>query len=48
MLALIALIACVSRGNYETMQVQLDATRMALSAKNAACYEEIEEREELQ
>ena len=46
MLALIALIACVSRGNYETMQVQLDATRMALSAKNAACYEEIEEREE--
>ena len=40
------LAGCVSKGSYELVEVQLDATRTALSARNASCYEEIEAREE--
>jgi chemotaxis protein MotB len=36
---LLLLLGCVSKGDYELIQVQLDATRTALSAKNASCYE---------
>jgi len=37
---MLLLIACVSKGDHELIQVQLDATRTALSAKNASCYQE--------
>ncbi len=39
-LPMLLLLACVSKGDHELIQVQLDATRMALSAKNADCYEQ--------
>jgi flagellar motor protein MotB len=44
-LLLLALAGCISKGDYELVQVQLDATRTALSAKNASCYEEMEVRD---
>ncbi len=40
MLPMLLLLGCVSKGDYELIQVQLDATRTALSAKNADCYEQ--------
>ncbi len=46
MIPLLLLIGCISKGDYELIQVQLDATRTALSAKNASCYEEAELREQ--
>jgi len=42
MLPLLLLLGCVSKGDHELIQVQLDATRTALSAKNASCYEGME------
>jgi chemotaxis protein MotB len=41
----LVLAGCISKGDYELVQVQLDATRTALSAKNASCYEELETRD---
>jgi flagellar motor protein MotB len=43
---LILLFSCVTKGTHEVVEVQLDATRTALSAKNAYCYEEVRDREE--
>ncbi len=40
MLAALLLLSCVPRGSHEVVQVQLDATRMALSARDLACFEE--------
>ena len=40
MLAVLLLLSCVPRGSHEVVQVQLDATRMALSARDLACFEE--------
>ena len=37
--------ACVPRAEHELIEVQLDATRMALNAGNAAHYKEVEELE---
>jgi flagellar motor protein MotB len=45
MLSLLLLCACISKGDYELVQVQLDATRTALSARNAACYQDGEARD---
>lgn len=45
MLALLLLVSCVSKGSHEMVQVQLDATRTALNARNAACYAGYQERE---
>lgn len=42
---LFLLMGCVSKGDHELIQVQLDATRTALSAKNASCYEGMEHRD---
>ena len=36
---LLLLAACVSKGRHELVEVQLDATRTALSARQAACQE---------
>jgi chemotaxis protein MotB len=46
MLPLLLLLGCISKGDYELLQVQLDATRTALSAKNAACFNAYCERDE--
>jgi len=46
MLPLLLLLGCISKGDYELIQVQLDATRTALSAKNAACFNAYCERDE--
>jgi flagellar motor protein MotB len=46
MIPLLLLLGCVSKGDHELIQVQLDATRTALSAKNASCYESMELRDE--
>ena len=43
--ALLFLAGCVSKGDHELIQVQLDATRTALSAKNLSCYEDMEARD---
>ena len=40
MLAALLLLSCVPRGSHEVVQVQLDATRMALSARDLACFED--------
>ncbi|MFH1468177.1 MAG: OmpA family protein [Pseudomonadota bacterium] len=45
MLPLLLLCACISKGDYELIQVQLDATRTALSARNAACYQDGQARD---
>ena len=42
---LVLLLSCVTKGAHEVVEVQLDATRTALSAKNASCYEEVRDRE---
>lgn len=42
---LVLLFSCVTKGTHEVVEVQLDATRTALSAKNASCYQEIRDRE---
>ncbi len=42
MIPLLLLAGCISKGDHELIQVQLDATRTALSAKNASCYEDME------
>lgn len=44
-LVLLALLAgaCVAKGQHEIVQVQLDATRTALHARQAACQEELTE-----
>lgn len=34
------LLSCVSKGEYELIRVQLDATRTALNTRNATCYEQ--------
>jgi len=34
------LTSCVTKGSYELVEVQLDATRTALSARNASCFQE--------
>ena len=40
-----ALLSCVTKNAHELVEVQLDATRTALSAKNASCYEEVHDRD---
>lgn len=40
-IALCLLAGCVAKGRHEIVTVQLDATRTALSARQAACQEEI-------
>ncbi len=45
MIPLLLLLGCVSKGDHELIQVQLDATRTALSAKNASCYEGMDQRD---
>jgi flagellar motor protein MotB len=35
---LLVLVSCISKGTHELVEVQLDATRTALSARNAQCY----------
>ena len=45
MIPLLLLLGCVSKGDHELIQVQLDATRTALSAKNASCYEGQQQRD---
>jgi flagellar motor protein MotB len=42
---LLILLSCVTKGTHELVQVQLDATRTALSARNAACYEDVASRD---
>jgi len=39
------LFSCVSKGNHEFVEVQLDATRIALNARSASCYQEVAELE---
>lgn len=46
MIALLLLFSCITKGNYELLQVQLDATRSALNARNASCYEGLQARDE--
>jgi flagellar motor protein MotB len=46
MIPMLLLLGCVSKGDHELIQVQLDATRTALSAKNASCYEGMEQRDQ--
>ena len=35
------LFSCVSKGSHELVEVQLDATRTALNARSASCYQEV-------
>ena len=35
---LLVLLSCISKTKHELVEVQLDATRTALSARNAQCY----------
>jgi chemotaxis protein MotB len=37
---------CVTRSSYELSEVQLDATRMALQSRTAACHEDLTARDE--
>ncbi len=39
------LLSCVTKGSYELVEVQLDATRTALNARSAAYYEDLAERD---
>ena len=41
----VLLLSCVTKGTHELVEVQLDATRTALSAKNASCYEDVRDRD---
>lgn len=40
------LLSCVPKGSYELVEVQLDATRTALNARNAAYYNDLAQRDE--
>ena len=42
---IVLLLSCVTKGTHELVEVQLDATRTALSARNASCYQEVRDRE---
>ncbi|MFT5679970.1 MAG: flagellar motor protein MotB [Myxococcota bacterium] len=39
----VLLLSCVTKGNHELVEVQLDATRTALSARNASYYNDIQD-----
>jgi chemotaxis protein MotB len=41
----VVFFSCVSKGTHELTEVQLDATRIALSARNAQCYTDLAERD---
>jgi chemotaxis protein MotB len=38
-------LSCISKGTHELVEVQLDATRTALSARNAQCYLDLSARD---
>ena len=42
---LLVLLSCISKGTHELVEVQLDATRTALSARNAQCYLDVSARD---
>ena len=42
---LLVLLSCISRSTHELVEVQLDATRSALSARNAQCYLDVSARD---
>jgi flagellar motor protein MotB len=42
----VLMLSCVSKGTHELVEVQLDATRTALSARNASCYTDISDRDQ--
>ncbi len=41
----VLLLSCVTKGAHELVEIQLDATRTALSARNASCYTDIQDRD---
>ena len=41
----VLLLSCVTKGAHELVEIQLDATRTSLSARNATCYNEIQNRD---
>ena len=42
---LLVFLSCISRSTHELVEVQLDATRSALSARNAQCYLDVSARD---
>jgi chemotaxis protein MotB len=42
---LLVLLSCISKTKHELVEVQLDATRTALSARNAQCYLDVSARD---
>ena len=41
----VLLLSCVTKGAHELVEIQLDATRTSLSARNASCYTDIQDRD---